>query len=445
MRQLRFNIIKLFIILGIMGIKFESIIFLGVLVQIACIKEIIRLRIEGGDFMSSIRWSLIILRAWITMLIALANYNSSSKRMLLGLVEASLILLLLCFIVKRLLGFYFYFEAVLIPIFLMVLGWGYQPERLRAAFYIFFYTLTASLPLLVRIVWIMFITRSLSFHIAGYYPPCASNMLLAIIVIAFMVKFPIYFFHLWLPKAHVEAPVSGSMILAGVLLKLGGYGLFLTMIFNTVNLNINRLLSTLAIVGAAGLAILILRMRDIKVAIAYSSVVHIRIVIVVYSRNRTLGLLGGLWIIIAHGITSSGMFSAANIIYERSHRRSLFNNKGVLRKTPFFSIVWFMLIVLNFAGPFTINLFREMLIIRRMIRISWSWFILIGIVCFFSAAYNLNLFASRQQGLRVALEVKGARLNIREIITLFSHIWPAIVLLLRLILLNNNIRSMWIL
>jgi NADH-ubiquinone oxidoreductase chain 4 len=86
------------------------------------------------------------------MLIALANYNSSSKRMLLGLVEASLILLLLCFIVKRLLGFYFYFEAVLIPIFLMVLGWGYQPERLRAAFYIFFYTLTASLPLLVRIV-----------------------------------------------------------------------------------------------------------------------------------------------------------------------------------------------------------------------------------------------------------------------------------------------------
>lgn len=126
----------------------------------------------------------------------------------------------------------------------------------------------------------------------------------------------------------------------------------------------------MSIVGARILALIILRMSDIKVAIAYSSVVHISIVIVVYTRNRVLGIVGGLWIILAHGITSSGIFSAANMIYERSHSRRLINNKGVLRMIPFFTILWFLLIVLNFGGPFTINLFREIIIIGGLIRLS---------------------------------------------------------------------------
>lgn len=122
----------------------------------------------------------------------------------------------------------------------------------------------------------------------------SNNIIILILVIAFIVKFPIYFFHLWLPKAHVEAPVSGSMILAGVLLKLGGYGLFITIIFRNCNIIINDILSVTAIVGAAALSMMILRIADIKVAIAYSSVVHMSTVIVVFSRNSIAGMLGGL-------------------------------------------------------------------------------------------------------------------------------------------------------
>jgi len=415
---------------------------MGVIVLLMRLKELISLSVESAIIHNNLVWSLIVLRAWVCILIILANFKAIRKSLFSGLVELRLVLLLLCFAVKRIISFYFYFEAVLIPIFLLVIGWGYQPERLRAAFYIFFYTLTASLPLLLAIIILITEIGRRRITLPSLSIRISNNILILILVIAFIVKFPIYFFHLWLPKAHVEAPVSGSIILAGVLLKLGGYGLFITIIFSNCNIETNDVLSVVAIVGAAALSIIILRMADMKVAIAYSSVVHIRMVIVVFSSNRILGIVGGLWIIIAHGITSSGMFRAANIMYERRHRRRLVNNKGVLRLMPFFTMLWFLLIVLNFAGPFTINLFREIIIIRSLIRISWFWRLIIGAICFFSAAYNLNLYASTQQGQTANVGLNFAILNSRERLTLINHIWPAAVLLLRLILLSNNIKSM---
>ena len=441
MRQLKF-IIKLFLLLGLISLNFEIIILTGAVILLARLGLLSGIRLELSQMHDNLVWSLVVLRAWVCILMVGANFNVVRKSLFSGLVELSLLLLLFCFMVKRVLSFYFYFEAVLIPIFLMVLGWGYQPERLRAALYIFFYTLTASLPLLIMIIVLTEERGRTSIVILSSRISFSSNLVIFLLVIAFIVKFPIYYFHLWLPKAHVEAPVSGSIILAGVLLKLGGYGMFLVIIFSRCNLLVNNFLSILAILGAALLALIILRISDIKVAIAYSSVVHIRIVIVVFTRNSLLGLIGGIWIIIAHGVTSSGMFRAANMMYERSHRRSLVNNKGVLRLIPFFRIMWFLLAMLNFAGPFTINLFREILMIRALIRLSWWWRLLIGAICFFSAAYNLNLFASTQQGISVNLAIGYNNIRQRERLVLFSHIWPGVLLLAGLIILSNNIKSM---
>jgi len=130
------------------------------------------------------------------MLIVGANFTVRRKSLFAGLVELSLILLLFCFIVKNVLTFYFYFEAVLIPIFLLVLGWGYQPERLRAAFYIFFYTLTASLPLLIAIVILGEERGRNLIRMLRLFHNSSNNLTIFLLVMAFIVKFPIYYFHL---------------------------------------------------------------------------------------------------------------------------------------------------------------------------------------------------------------------------------------------------------
>ena len=125
---------------------------------------------------------------------------------------------------------------------------------------------------------------------------------------------------------------------------------------------------------------------------------------------------------VAHGLTSSGMFRGANIIYERSHSRRLISNKGVLSYIPGITTYWFVLIILNFAGPFTLNLFSEILIIQNLLTISSLRIFPIRFLCFFSAAYNINLYASIQQGQTVNSHMWGGELNTREIFILFGHI-----------------------
>lgn len=167
----------------------------------------------------------------------------------------------------------------------------------------------------------------------------------------------------------MEAPVSGSIILAGIMLKLGGYGLILVYPLLKLGLAL-RATRRLSLVGGSIVAVLILRVTDIKVIIAYSSVVHIAIIIVVFIGVRIIGIIGGLLIILAHGLTSSGIFRGVNIIYERRHTRSLIINKGLLRINASLTMYWFLLIVSNFSGPFTLNLLSEIIIIQALMNIS---------------------------------------------------------------------------
>ena len=372
-----------------------------------------------------LRKSLVLLSIWLIMLMIIAQKRVNYKRLLLINMIVLLVRLVLTFNTTNIIIFYFFFEWSLIPIFFIIIGWGYQPERLKASLSLFFYTLFASLPLLISIVIIINWSGSVKLRII--ITQGMPNFLWTITVLAFLVKFPMYFVHLWLPKAHVEAPVSGSIILAGVLLKLGGYGIIRLIRVTNIRIISSQIIA-LALIGGGILGVLCIVQRDIKVVIAYSSVVHIALVIAGRLRLTKWGFEGVLIIILAHGVCSSGIFAAANIIYERRHSRRFFFNSGLLNRRAIFRIVWFVLIVANFGGPFTYNLLGEILLILNLSSLTINSLSVILFLSFFSAAYRLILYRSTNQGQTGNNNSALIKVRFSEMIILISHRWRLLFL-----------------
>nr|UDP56662.1 NADH dehydrogenase subunit 4 [Antheraea formosana] len=347
-------------------------------------------------------FGLILLSIWICGLMIMASENLLKMNFYYNFFLMNVIFLLmmlfLTFSVMNLFMFYLFFEGSLIPTLLLIIGWGYQPERVQAGMYLMFYTLFASLPLFIGIFYIFntmnsFMIYFLKFYNLNYY------LLYFSMVFAFLVKMPMYFVHLWLPKAHVEAPVSGSMILAAIMLKLGGYGLLRVLIFlQKINLKLNYIWISVSLLGGFYISLKCFCQIDIKSLIAYSSVAHMSIVIGGIMVMNYWGYNGSYVLMIGHGLCSSGMFCLANINYERLHSRSMYINKGLMNFMPSMSLWWFLLLSSNMAAPPSLNLLGEISLINSLM--SWSYFsmILLVLISFFSAGYSLYLFSFTQHG-----------------------------------------------
>nr|YP_001468382.1 NADH dehydrogenase subunit 4 [Culicoides arakawae]BAF80284.1 NADH dehydrogenase subunit 4 [Culicoides arakawae] len=392
--------------------------------------------------MDVISFGLILLSFWVTGLMIMSSekiYKYKNKiNWFMLMVTFLLLMLILTFSSLDLFMFYLFFESSLIPTFFLILGWGYQPERLQAGVYLLFYTLFASLPLLLVILFLKQDLGSSCFYFLNF--DYNKKLLYFCLIMAFLVKMPMFFVHLWLPKAHVEAPVSGSMILAGVLLKLGGYGLLrVYILIQSMALKYNILFYVISLLGGVLISLVCLMQVDLKALIAYSSVAHMGIVISGLMTLSFWGFMGSYVLMIGHGLCSSGLFCLSNIVYERTGSRSLFINKGLMNFMPSMALWWFLLASSNMAAPPSLNLVGEIFLLNSIISWAWGSMWMIALLSFFSAAYSLYLFAISQHGSLFSLSLTFNSPSVRENLVLMLHWVP-----LNLLILKSDFCVLWV-
>nr|YP_009250346.1 NADH dehydrogenase subunit 4 [Ostracion rhinorhynchos]AMX22050.1 NADH dehydrogenase subunit 4 [Ostracion rhinorhynchos] len=386
---------------------------------------------------------LLVLTCWLLPLMILASQNHTTtepinrQRMYIMLLTSLQFFLILAFGATEIIMFYVMFEATLIPTLILITRWGNQTERLNAGTYFLFYTLAGSLPLLVALLLLQNSTGTLSLLTLQYSNPIqlytyADKLWWAGCMLAFLVKMPLYGVHLWLPKAHVEAPVAGSMVLAAVLLKLGGYGMMrMLTILEPLTKELSYPFIIFALWGVIMTGSICLRQTDLKSLIAYSSVSHMGLVVGGILIQTPWGFTGALILMIAHGLTSSALFCLANTNYERTHSRTMLLARGLQMALPLMATWWFIASLANLALPPLPNLMGELMIITSLF--NWSWFTLAltGAGTLITAGYSLYMFLMTQRGTlpphMLALEPSHSR----EHLLMALHLIPLLLLILK--------------
>nr|YP_002456407.1 NADH dehydrogenase subunit 4 [Mitsukurina owstoni]ACA61226.1 NADH dehydrogenase subunit 4 [Mitsukurina owstoni] len=386
---------------------------------------------------------LLILTCWLLPLTILASQNHITpepiirQRTYITLLIFLQTFLIMTFSATEMIMFYIMFEATLIPTLIIITRWGNQTERLNAGTYFLFYTLIGSLPLLIALLLMQNSLGTLSMIIMQHSQllnlfSWTNKLWWMACLIAFLVKMPLYGIHLWLPKAHVEAPIAGSMILAAVLLKLGGYGMMrIIVMLNPLTKEMAYPFLILAIWGIIMTSSICLRQTDLKSLIAYSSVSHMGLVAAAILIQTPWSFAGAVTLMIAHGLISSALFCLANTNYERIHSRTMLLARGTQIILPLMATWWFLTSLANLALPPSPNLMGELLIITSLFNWSNWTIILLGPGVLITASYSLYMFLMTQRG-PTPHHILSLNPNYtREHLLLNLHLIPILLLMLK--------------
>jgi NADH-quinone oxidoreductase subunit M len=339
----------------------------------------------------------VLLTAFLMPICILASWKSVETRvgdyMIAFLVLETLVIGV--FTSLDLFLFYIFFEGTLVPMFIIIGVWG-GANRIYAAYKFFLYTLLGSVLMLLAMLWMANEAGTTSIPALKEYAfgPWAQSILWLAFFASFAVKMPMWPVHTWLPDAHVQAPTAGSVILAGILLKLGGYGfiLFNVPMFPDASVLYRPLVFTLSVIAIAYTSLVAFRQTDIKKLIAYSSVAHMGFVTMGIFAGNAQGMQGAVFQMLSHGLISGALFLCVGVVYDRMHTREIAFYGGLTNRMPWYAAIFLMFTMANVGLPGTSGFVGEILTMTGVYQAStWAAFVAAtGVIL--SAVYALTLY-----------------------------------------------------
>ena len=342
-------------------------------------------------------------------------------------------LLFLVFSTLDLFLFYIFFEAILIPMYLLVGVWGSRARKIRAAYLLFFYTLVGSLLMLLGLLYIFNTVGSVNLEYLFCYSFTFQEQywLWLAFFLSFASKIPVFPLHIWLPEAHVEAPTVGSVLLAGILLKLGVYG-FLRVsltLFPDASLFFSPFLYLICSLGVVYASLTAIRQTDIKRIVAYSSIAHMNLIVIGLFSFTLIGLDGALLQTISHGFVASALFFCIGILYNRYGSRSIFYYGGLVHIMPLYSTIFLIFTLANIALPGTSSFIAEFLLLMGVFKINATLTFIVAISVIIGGSYSLWLYNRLIFGnLKIYFMTNYSDLSLKEFSVLIPLLIPVILI-----------------